>query len=117
MSFTRSITRPSSPRVRTTLEARRILPDLELTAERGGDIGEDEVGPQLLLRHVGRQRAHRGNLAPASPTTRRRGARRPPPVFVDPPFAGGELVVGGDAAHPTLIVSYGQVGYVFERVR
>ena len=38
-------------------------------------------------------------------------------VFVDPPFAGGELVVGGDAAHPTLTVPYGQVGYVFERAR
>jgi CubicO group peptidase (beta-lactamase class C family) len=38
-------------------------------------------------------------------------------VFVDPPFAGAALVVGGDPAHPTLTVPYGQVSYVLERAR
>jgi hypothetical protein len=37
-------------------------------------------------------------------------------VLVDPPFAGGETTVGGDAAHPTLTIEYGQARYVFERV-
>ncbi len=36
-------------------------------------------------------------------------------VFLDPPFAGGEIVVGGDDAHPTLTVVYGQAQYVFTR--
>jgi CubicO group peptidase (beta-lactamase class C family) len=37
-------------------------------------------------------------------------------VLVDPPLAGGEITVTGDAAHPTLAVEYEQQTYVFERV-
>lgn len=37
-------------------------------------------------------------------------------VLVDPPFAGGEPIIGGDERHPTLIVDTGQTKYVFERV-
>ena len=37
-------------------------------------------------------------------------------VLVDPPLAGGEILVVGDAAHPTLAVEYEQQTYVFERV-
>jgi CubicO group peptidase (beta-lactamase class C family) len=36
-------------------------------------------------------------------------------VFLDPPFAGSELLVTGDAAHPALTIPYGQETYVFER--
>jgi CubicO group peptidase (beta-lactamase class C family) len=36
-------------------------------------------------------------------------------VLVDPPFAGGEPIIGGDQPHPTLIVETGQTKYVFER--
>lgn len=36
-------------------------------------------------------------------------------VLVDPPFAGGEPIIGGDEKHPTLIVDTGQTKYVFER--
>ena len=36
-------------------------------------------------------------------------------VLVDPPFAGGEPIIGGDEQHPTLIVETGQTKYVFER--
>lgn len=37
-------------------------------------------------------------------------------VLVDPPFAGGEPLVGGDEEHPTLIVDAGQARYELERV-
>ena len=37
-------------------------------------------------------------------------------VLVDPPFAGGDPIIGGDRQHPTLIVDVGQTKYVFERV-
>lgn len=37
-------------------------------------------------------------------------------VLVDPPLAGGEITVAGDAAHPTLSVEYERQTYVFERV-
>jgi CubicO group peptidase (beta-lactamase class C family) len=36
-------------------------------------------------------------------------------VFLDPPFAGGAIVVAGDAAHPTLVVQDDQIRYVFTR--
>lgn len=37
-------------------------------------------------------------------------------VLVDPPFAGGEPIIGWNAEHPTLIVETGQAKYVFDRV-
>lgn len=36
-------------------------------------------------------------------------------VFLDPPFAGTELAVQGDAAHPRLVIEYGPDTYAFER--
>ncbi|HZJ68316.1 MAG TPA: serine hydrolase domain-containing protein [Kofleriaceae bacterium] len=36
-------------------------------------------------------------------------------VLLDPPFAGGELTVGGSDANPTLSVAYDQMTYVFTR--
>jgi CubicO group peptidase (beta-lactamase class C family) len=36
-------------------------------------------------------------------------------VLLDPPFAGGTMVIGGDREHPTLAVVYGQTSYVFTR--
>lgn len=36
-------------------------------------------------------------------------------VFLDPPFAGAEVAVGGDEASPTLTVADGQLSYVFAR--
>jgi hypothetical protein len=36
-------------------------------------------------------------------------------VFLDPPFAGGGPTVGGDDAHPTLVIDYGQAHHVFTR--
>jgi hypothetical protein len=36
-------------------------------------------------------------------------------VFLDPPFAGAELTVGGDAASPTFTIADGQMSYVFVR--
>jgi CubicO group peptidase (beta-lactamase class C family) len=36
-------------------------------------------------------------------------------VLLDPPMAGMELLIGGDAAHPTLTLLDDQVKYVFER--
>jgi hypothetical protein len=38
-------------------------------------------------------------------------------VLVDPPLAGGEITVAGDAGHPKLAVEYEQQTYVFERAR
>lgn len=36
-------------------------------------------------------------------------------VFLDPPFAGAEVTVGGDEANPTLTIAEGQMTYVFGR--
>jgi hypothetical protein len=34
-------------------------------------------------------------------------------VFLDPPFAGARIMVGGDDADPTLTIPYEQATYVF----
>lgn len=36
-------------------------------------------------------------------------------VYLEPPFAGSEVLVTGDDARPTLTIPYGQETYVFER--
>jgi 16S rRNA G966 N2-methylase RsmD len=36
-------------------------------------------------------------------------------VFLDPPFAGADFTVGGDAATPTFTLADGQNTYVFVR--
>jgi len=36
-------------------------------------------------------------------------------VFLEPPFAGSAIAVGGDAAHPTLTITDGQETFVFTR--
>jgi CubicO group peptidase (beta-lactamase class C family) len=36
-------------------------------------------------------------------------------VFVDPPFAGGEVIVAGEDRRRTLTIQYGQMKYVFAR--
>ena len=40
---------------------------------------------------------------------------RPWLVLVDPPFAGGSSLVGGDETHPTMTVEVGQAKHVFTR--
>lgn len=90
------------------------MPDPARLSEVAGTYHDDDLG--IVVLEVSRA----GTTFDAGEWRSAMGRRTRDPatltlVFLDPPFAGTEITVGGDQSNPTLVIPYGEKTYVFAR--